>query len=85
MSKYLIARQLSSKKVVTNEGDEFGKLVDINISETTGKLENLVIEPNPDNSMADKMRKDDGMVLVPYEAVLAVSDYVLIEKKGLNY
>ncbi|MDD5022979.1 MAG: PRC-barrel domain-containing protein [Candidatus ainarchaeum sp.] len=85
MSKYLIARQLSSKRVITNEGEEFGKLVDLNISETTGKIETLVIEPNPDNSMADKMRKEDGMVMVPYESVLAVSDYVLIEKRSLNY
>lgn len=85
MSKYLIARQLSSKKVITNEGEEFGKLVDLNISETTGKIETLVIEPNPDNSMADKMRKEDGMVMIPYESVLAVSDYVLVEKRSLSY
>lgn len=85
MSKYLIARQLSSKKVITNEGEEFGKLIDLNISETTGKVETLVIEPNPDNSTADKMRKEDGMVLVPYEAVLAVSDYILVEKRSLSY
>ncbi len=85
MSKYLIARQLSSKRIVTNEGEEFGKLIDVNISETTGKIETLIIEPNPDNAMADKMRKEDGMVLVPYESVLAVSDYILVEKRSLNY
>lgn len=85
MSKYLIARQLSSKRVITNEGEEFGKLVDLNISESTGKVETLVIEPNPDNALADKMRKEDGMVLIPYESVLAVSDYVLVEKRSLTY
>lgn len=85
MSKYLIARQLSSKKVITNEGEEFGKLIDLNISETTGKVETLVIEPNPDNAVADKMRKEDGMVVIPYEAVLAVSDYILVEKRSLSY
>ena len=85
VSKYLIARQLSSKRVITNEGEEFGKLIDLNISETTGKIENLIIEPNPDNSLADKMRKEDGMVIISYESVLAVSDYILVEKRSLTY
>jgi len=84
MSKYLIARQLSSKRVITNEGEDFGKLADLNISETTGKIEMLVVEPNPENSTADKMRKEDGMVMVPYEAVLSVSDYIIVEKRSLS-
>ncbi|MBN2478082.1 PRC-barrel domain-containing protein [Candidatus Micrarchaeota archaeon] len=85
MGKYIIARQLSSKKVITNEGDEFGRLVDLNVSETTGKVETLVIEPNPDSILAEKLRKDDGMVLVPYESVLAISDYVLLDKRNITY
>ncbi|MFA5049540.1 MAG: PRC-barrel domain-containing protein [Candidatus Micrarchaeia archaeon] len=84
MSKYLIARQLSSKRVITNEGEDFGRLIDLNISETTGKIENLIVEPNPDNTHADKMRKEDGMVLVPYESVLAVSDYIIVEKRSFS-
>ena len=33
MAKYLIARQLSGKKVVTNDGEDFGRLVDIDVNE----------------------------------------------------
>lgn len=83
VGKFLIARQLSSKKIITNEGEEFGRLVDVNISETTGKVETLIIEPNPDSEVAERMKKADGMVLIPYEAVLAVSDYILIEKRSV--
>lgn len=85
MTKYLIARQLSQKKVITNDGEEFGRLVDLNINEVTGKIENLVVEPNPDNGLASKMRKDDGMIHVPYESVLAVGDYIIVEKRNMQY
>lgn len=85
MAKYLIARQLSGKKIITNDGEDFGRLVDVNINEVTGKVENLVIEPNPDSQGAGKLRKEDGMVLIPYEAVTAVGDYVIVEKRNLIY
>lgn len=85
MSKYLLARQLSGKKVITNEGEDFGRLVDMNINEVTGKIETLVVEPSPDSDLAGKMRKEDGMVHVQYESVLAVGDYILVEKRNMTY
>ena len=85
MGKYMIARQMSSKRVITNEGEEFGKLIDLNVSETTGKIETLVIEASPDSAVAEKLRKEDGMVLIPYESVLAINDYVIVEKRNLTY
>lgn len=85
MVKYLIARQLSGKKIITNEGEDFGRLVDLNINELTGKIENLIVEPNPDSVLASKMRKEDSMVLVQYESVLAIGDYIIIEKRNMTY
>jgi sporulation protein YlmC with PRC-barrel domain len=85
MAKYLIARQLSGKKVVTNEGEDFGRLVDLNVNEVSGKIETLLVEPNPDSSVASKMQKEDGMVKLQYESVLAVGDYVIVEKRNMAY
>ena len=85
MAKYLIARQLSGKKVVTNEGEDFGRLVDINVNEVSGKIENLMVEPNPDSILASKMQREDGMVRVNYESVLAVGDFVIVEKRNMSY
>ena len=85
MAKYLIARQLSGKKIVTNEGEDFGKLVDINVNEVTGKIETLLVDPNPDSMTASKMRKEDGMILVSYESVLAVGDFILVETRSMAY
>ena len=85
MTKYPIARQLSGKKLVTNEGEDFGRLVDIAVNEVSGRIENMVVEPNPDSELANKLRKDDGMVHIPYESVLAVGDFIIVEKRNMSY
>ncbi|HSB47361.1 MAG TPA: PRC-barrel domain-containing protein [Candidatus Bilamarchaeum sp.] len=83
MAKYLIARQLSGKKLVTNDGEDFGRLVDIEVNEVSGKIESLVVEPNPDSSSASKMKKDDGMIHIPYESVLAVGDFIIVDRRNM--
>lgn len=85
MVKYLVARQLSGRKVITNEGEDFGRLIDLHINEVTGKIDSLIIEPNPDNEMAERLRKEDGSVQIAYDSVLAVGDYVIVDKRNLNY
>jgi sporulation protein YlmC with PRC-barrel domain len=45
----------------------------------------LVIEPNPDSGLASKLKKDDGLVHVPYESVLAVGDFIIVEKRNMTY
>lgn len=86
MAKYLIARQLSGKRIVTNDGEEFGKLIDVDIDEVSGKIEFLVVEPNLDHPLSERLQRgEDGNVLVPYEAVMAVGDYVLIDRKHITY
>lgn len=85
MAKYLLARQLSGKKVITNEGEDFGRLVDVHMNELTGKIENLVVDPNPDSELAAKLRKEDGMLSLPYDSVLAVGDYIIVEKRNIVY
>ena len=57
MGKFVIAKQLAGKKLITNDGEEIGKLVDINVNEITGKLEAILVEPNLDNPTARRMKK----------------------------
>ena len=84
MVKLLLARQLAGRKLITNDGEEVGRLVDIVINEKNGRLETLVVEPNPDNLSVRKMRKEEGFVYVPYKAILAASDYVIVDKKNFG-
>lgn len=83
MVKLVIARQLAGKKIITNEGEELGRLLDIEVNEKNGRLETLIIEPNPDSELARKLKKNDGNIYVPYTTVLAASDYVIIDRKNL--
>lgn len=81
MVKFIIAKQLVGRKVVTNDGFDVGRFVDAEINEITGKLTNLLIEPNLDSSLATKMKGDDGQIRVKYDSVLAVNDYIVLDRK----
>jgi len=83
MGKYVIAKQLAGKRVVTNDGEDLGKLVDLIVNEINGKITTVVVEANPDNSTARKMKKEDGYIMIPYNSVLAVADYIIVDKKGI--
>ncbi|RLG18787.1 hypothetical protein DRN67_03835 [Candidatus Micrarchaeota archaeon] len=83
MVKFAIAKQMTGKRLVTNDGEEIGKLIDIYISEATGKVESIVIEPNPDNATARKLKREGGVVSIPYSSVLAVADHIIVDKKGI--
>ncbi len=83
MAKIVIAKQLAGKKIITNDGEELGKLVDLEMSEATGKVESLLVEPNLDNDTARKLRKEDGLLVIPYSTVLAAGDHIIVDKKGV--
>ncbi|RME79946.1 MAG: hypothetical protein D6769_00770 [Methanobacteriota archaeon] len=83
MVKYLLAKQVTGRMVITNEGDEFGRVVDLNLNEVTGEVEDIIVDPNPENPLIEKLREEDDHVLIPFNSVLAVGDYVIVDKRHL--
>ena len=83
MVKFIIAKQLVGKKVVTSDGFDLGRFVDAEISKVTGKLNVILVEADADSSLANKMRGDDEHIKVPYDAVTAVNDYIVVDRKNL--
>ena len=83
MVKYVVARQISGKKVITNEGEDFGRVVDLSVNEIDGHIIDLIVDANPDNKMEDKLRKDGNYVLIPFSSVIAIGDYIIIDKRHL--
>jgi sporulation protein YlmC with PRC-barrel domain len=81
--KFAIAKQLTGKRIITNDGEEIGKLIDVYITEASGKIEAIIIEPNPDNNTARKLKREGGVVTIPYASVLAVADHIVVDKKGI--
>jgi sporulation protein YlmC with PRC-barrel domain len=78
--KFAIAKQLGGKRVITNKGEEIGRLSDVTIDEKSGTLELLLIEPAPDSKLATALAKDDEFVQVPFKAVFAVSDVIVVDE-----
>ncbi len=83
MVKFIIAKQLVGKKVITNDGFDLGRFVDAEISKVTGKINVLLVEPDPDSSLAANIKSDDDQVKVPYNSVMAVNDYIVVDRKNL--
>lgn len=83
MVKFIIGRQLVGKKVVTNDGFDVGRFVDADISPITGKINAFIVEPNMDSNIANKLKIDSGQIKIPYNAVQAVNDYIVIDRKSM--
>jgi len=84
MVKYAIAKQLAGKRVITTDGEELGRIIDLNVNELSGKLDSVVIEPNPDSSWAARMRQSGGLLSIPYSSVLDVKDVMVVDRRGLT-
>ncbi len=84
MTKIVIAKQLAGKKIITNDGEELGKLIDLNVHDVSGKIESMLVEPNLDNGTARAMTKEEGLILIPYASVLASSDHIIVDKKAIH-
>ena len=83
MYKYTIARQLATKRVITNRGDEVGKLTDLLINEVTGDIEGLLVEIDRDSKVVKKVSGKDRNIQIPYSAVTAVSDVFIVDEREL--
>ena len=83
MYKYTIARQLATKRVITNRGDEVGKLSDLVVDEVSGDIESLVVEVDRNSKLAAKLGKKDKVMEIPYSAVTAVSDVFIVDEREL--
>lgn len=82
--KLVIAKQLGGKNVVSSDGEELGKLVDLYIEESTGKISYLMVDPNSDSVTVRQLKSDDGLGLIPYSAVLAIRDFIIVDRRALG-
>jgi sporulation protein YlmC with PRC-barrel domain len=83
MYKYTIARQLATKRVITNRGDEIGKLSDFIVNETTGDIESLVVEVDRNSKVVARLGTKDKVMEIPYSAVTAVSDVFIVDEREI--
>jgi Uncharacterized conserved protein len=77
--KYYAKRLLDNKKIMSTDAKELGTLEDIHINAKTGNIMNLVISPADGVDIA-KYQKEEDYILIPFSAVSAVKDYIIVDK-----
>ena len=83
MVKYIAAEELVGKEVVTNDGFDLGKFLDAEVNEVTGKLTAMIIDANADSEFVNKLDIKDGKLKINYNSVLAVNDFIIVDRKLL--
>lgn len=81
----ITAKNLPGKKIVATNGEEVGNLLDIEFDTKTGKLLYLIVDPNENflYKNENKIKVEDGKIKLPFDAVLAARDYVIVDQRFL--
>ena len=83
--KFAIAKQLGGKRVISNKGEEIGRLSDIQIDGKTGELDFFMVEPAEDSKLAASLpRNEEDFIIIPFKAVFAVSDVIVVDDTQLK-
>lgn len=78
------ARQIFGKTVVSKSGKRFGEVGDVVFEAKSGELIHIVlVNPTPNTERLELEKDKEGNLLVPYSAVVAVGDYVVIAEEDI--
>ena len=75
----ILAENLSGKAVMGTDGTELGMLYNITMDSNSGRLENLVVDPDDMLREANFETDSGGRLLVPVTRVQAVKDHMIVE------
>lgn len=81
--RYSIAQQMIGKAVVTNKGEDLGRLNDIVVDEKSGAIESLLISTNRMTKLTQNLAKDGELISIPYKSVFAVSQMIVVDENLL--
>ena len=76
----ILAENLSGKAVMGSDGAEIGGLYNITMDIDSGRLRNLIIDPNEHIDSSDFDTDEQGRLLVPVGRVQAVKDHMIVER-----
>jgi|TARA_B100000959_G_C14863789_1_gene575371 sporulation protein YlmC with PRC-barrel domain len=79
----IFGKQLVGRKVVSDRGTIIGRLSDLSIETLAGKVIMLIISPDSDIDAQNFTLNDNGEILIPFNAVKAVKDVLIISESGI--
>jgi sporulation protein YlmC with PRC-barrel domain len=74
-----MARSLSRKKIVTNEGKMIGTLKNIVVDFETGQVVDLIVYPDPSFDTSG-YRVEGDRLFINFEAVKDIKDYIIVDR-----
>ena len=77
------ASSLINKPVVTDKGRKLGEVADLQFEEKSGEILNIILKNPTDNAERLGLEKTKDGFLVPFVAVKAVGDYIVISEEDL--
>ncbi len=76
--------KILGKMVVTKEGKRLGFVKDITFETKSGELINLLIKDStPYTKNLNLERTNSNELLIPYNAIIAIGDFVIISEEDL--
>ncbi|HON81711.1 MAG TPA: PRC-barrel domain-containing protein [Methanoregulaceae archaeon] len=75
----VLARSLSKKKIVTNEGKMIGTLRNLVVDFDTGQVVDLIIYPDPSFDTTG-YRMEGDRLFITFEAVKDIKDYIIVDR-----
>jgi sporulation protein YlmC with PRC-barrel domain len=78
------SKQLIGKTVVSKTGKRFGEVGDIVFETNSGELIHLVLaNPTTYTDKLDLERSKEGQLLIPFSAVIAMGDFMVISEEDI--
>ena len=78
------SKQLIGKTIVSKTGKKFGQVGDIIFETRSGELIHMVVAQPTSYTQKLELEKDkDGRILIPFSAVLAVGDFMVISEEDV--
>ena len=82
MRARVFLQDLINKKVVDSDGTEIGSLHSITADAETGFLQKIFVKPSLELDTS-RFKKQSDFIVIPFEAVSAVRDVVVIDSKKI--
>ncbi len=79
----ILGNSLIGRNVVSDRGTVIGRLIDLSIETISGKVMMLIIKPGKDIDAKYFRLNDHGEILIPFTAVKAVKDVLIINEGGI--
>jgi sporulation protein YlmC with PRC-barrel domain len=77
-------KDLIGRLVVTKEGKRLGIVLDIAFETRTGELISIVLkDPTPYTRSINLEKTSEGEILIPYNSIIAVGDFVVVSEEDL--